>query len=475
MTRARTDGERRGPSAGAAPEFPAAASPSPDLRSILDRIWSKAAEIVRARLGERTFQLWFSAVQPRSLIKGVLAVSVPNQFIRTWLEDHYQNELRQSVIEAVGAHVDVEVRAEAVPPAGADGAETGVAGEAADALLGAGDETPSLDDFVVDPRSELAIRAVRNVIESPGELYNPFVLFGPEGTGKTHLLRGAIREIAERSPHLKAHYLTAESFLEQYLFAARKHHLESFRERFLDLDVLAVDDIEGMTGRGGTQAEFHALLRGLLAAKSQVILSAGSHPKEIDGLDAALQNRFLSGLLVEIPPPPSESLHRILAARARRQGAEVPDDVLAEVVCATGGDARRAFLALRKILAYASLVRKDVTLELVTGTGVDAEIRNDPSARDRDVVERLVLEQFPVRRDLLYSKRKLKIVQVPRRICMHLLRSVAGLGVPEIASLFGDRSEISVTNSLRRIASDMAADPELRGIVDDLARRIRSC
>jgi chromosomal replication initiation ATPase DnaA len=178
--------------------------------------------------------------------------------------------------------------------------------------------------------------------------------------------------------------------------------------------------------------------------------------------------------LVEIPSPPPDSLLRILAATARRQGRDVPEDVLQEVVSATSGDARRAALALKKILAFAALVRKDVTLDLVTGAGVDAEIRRDPSERDRDVVERVVLERFPVRRDLLFSKRKLKVVQVPRRICMHLLRSVAGLSVEEIAALFGDRSEISVTNSLRRMTTEMIANPALRGIVDDLSRRIRS-
>jgi chromosomal replication initiator protein len=433
-----------------------------EISTILSRVWSKASEIVRARVGERTFHLWFASVTPRSLIKGVFSVSVPNQFIRTWLEDHYRNELRQSVVEALGAHVDVEVRAEAIPPAAAPADADGL------------EDAPSLDDFVVDPRCELAMRAVRNVIESPGQLYNPLVLCGPEGTGKTHLLRGAVREIAERFPERKALHLGARSFLEQYLFAARKHHLESFRERFSDVDVLAVDDVQELTGRGGTQAEFHALLRQLLASKSQVILSSSAHPKQIEGLDPALQNRLLSGLLVEIPPPAAASLRCILASTARRQGRDVPDDVLDEIVAATSGDARRAALALRKILAYAALVGRRVTLDLVTGAGVGAEIRKDPVDRDRDVVARLVLERFPVRRDLLFSKRKLKAVQTPRRICMHLLRSVAGMSVDEIAALFGDRSEISVTNSLRRIASEMAESPELRGIVDDLARRVRS-
>jgi len=461
VTRSRTEDtgeERAAIEAEAAPP-----EPSADVDGILRDIWDKASRIVRARVGERTYDLWFASIEPRSLVKGVLSVSVPNQFIRTWLEDHYRNELRQSVIEAVGAHVDVEVRADAVPPPGHPAAsEPDAEGQ------------QSLDDFVVDPRSELAVRAVRNVVEHPGELYNPFVLFGPEGTGKTHLLRGAVRAFGERHPAKKAHFITAQSFLEQYLYAARKHHLESFRERFRDLDAIAVDDIEGMTGRGGTQAEFHSLMRYLLSEKSQVILSCSMHPKEIDGLDPALQNRFLSGLLVEIPPPPAESLQRILAARARRQGHEVGEDVLAEVVSATGGDACRAALALRKILAYASLVRRPVTLDLVTGAGVGAEIRRDPLERDRDIVERLVLERFPVRRDLLFSKRKLKSVQVPRRVCMHLLRNVAGLRVTEIAALFGDRSEISVTNSLRRVASDMVGDPELRATIEDLARRVRS-
>src|SRR5262249_34775205 len=129
---------------------------------------------------------------------------------------------------------------------------------------------------------------------------------------------------------------------------------------------------------------------------------------------------------------------------------------------------------LRKLIACAAQVRKPLTLDLVAGTGVGAEIRRDPGQRARSAVERLVLEQFPVKREVLYSKRKLKSVQVPRRICMHLLRTVAGLSVPEIAMLFGGRSEISVVNSLRRIESDMSTDPVIRGIVDDITRRVRN-
>src|SRR5262249_49109468 len=154
-------------------------------------------------------------------------------------------------------------------------------------------------------------------------------------------------------------------------------------------------------------------------AHAQIMVSAATHPTEIEGLDPSLQSGLLSGLLVEIPPPPRESLLRILAAHGRRLGCDVPEDVLEEIVAAAAGDSRRAAQALRKIIAFAAQVRKPLTLDLVAGTGVGAEIRRDPGQRARSAVERLVLEQFPVKREVLYSKRKLKSVQVPRRICMH--------------------------------------------------------
>jgi len=448
-----------------------------NVSTLLGELWEKASGDLRKRVGERSFDLWLAHARPRSLLRGTLTVAVPNLFIRNWLEEHYADDLRKAAESAVGTRVEIdlvvdgslskEMRETRMKALETLEAEVG-------SRLGAGERSAaSFASLVELPGNRVAFRAARQCVTEPGRLYNPLFLHGQEGAGKTELLRATQKEFHKRWPGKSTLYLTLEQFKNRFIFASRKHLLDRFRDGLHALDLLVLDDLQTLSGRIGTQAELESLLRDLLGRKKQVIVASRLHPREIPALTEGLPTILLSGMssLMELPSP--ADLVQVLSDKATRLRTPVSKDVLSLIVQSTGCRPGKAVQALRKIVAFATLSGKPITVDLITGGEVDAGLVEDQGDKIRGKIEDLVTWHFKVDRELLYSKRKFKSVQQPRRLCMYLLRECADVSHHELARLFGNRSLVSAVSSVRRVEREIATDPRLRGLVTEFTRRVR--
>ncbi len=445
--------------------------------AIVDEIWQKASESLATRVGERSYDLWFSHIRPRGLLKGVLTLSVPNLFIRQWLEEHYRPDVLRAVEESLGARVEIdyyidgslyqEMREQQLKEL------TILESEIGSKLGTESHAVPDLESIKEVKGNRLVLRAVRRIIEHPGTLYNPLFFFGGEGCGKTYILKSLVRKFRSTWPNASTVYLTLDQFKNRFIYASRKHLLDPFRTRLQAVDLLVIDDLHLAAGREGTQAELCSLLRHIIGKRKQVVISSRVHPQEIQGLSSNLRTFLLSGMSAVLERPSTEELISVLTDKAHRLKTDAPKEVLSLIVQATGGNPKKAETALRKIIAYAALANRPVSVDLITQDDLTGALEDNRSEKIRDRIEELITWHFKVKRDLLYSKRKFKSVQQPRRLCMYLLKECAEVTTRELAQMFGNRSHVSAVNSVRRVEQEMAVDPNFRGLVKELTRRVR--
>lgn len=451
-------------------------APAPASQIVLE-IWGRATDLLRRRVGDRSFDLWFAHLKPRGLLKGVFSLGVPNLFIRTWLLDHYRTEISQAVEEALGTRVEIDFQVDGTlyqQMRESQMKELSVLeSEIGSRLVSEQQEEPDLINLLEIPGNRLALRAGKRIVDHPGSLYNPLFCFGSEGCGKTYFLKAVARRAKERWPRGQSLYLTLDQFKNRFIYASRKHILDPFRTRFQSLDFLMIDDIHTIAGREGTQNELVALLRHLLGKRKQIIVASRVHPNEIPGLSPTLRGLLLSGMSTVMERPSDQNLVEVLRAKAERMKTVAPDDVLELIAQSTGGNPKKAMMALRKIIAYSALSGKAISVDLITRDDLTGAIEDNRSEKIREKIESLITWHFKVKRDLLYSKRKFKSVQKPRRLCMYLLRECAEVSTQELAQMFGNRSHVSAVSSVRRVEHEMAVDPGFRGLVTEFTRRVR--
>lgn len=429
--------------------------------------WERVREGLRADLGERTFELWFGRCTAVSLQRGVLTVGVPNLFIRDWVEDRYSRRIAQLASEALGAEVQAAVK---VDP------ELFREMRARTERMEAAAETETLEGegrvlatYLVTPRNELAFRAVRHVAEGRAPRFNPLLVHGPEGVGKSHLATGAAAAFPAGT---RVYRVTGEDFARRFAWHFKTRKLEQLRERMLAADLVVADDVEAMAGKPATQREFAAVLKLLIAKGVQVVCFSRRHPADVSDLDPGLRSMLLSGMTAGIEPPNAAEtvaiLERIFATARRR----VPRAVIELAAAKLGGGVKKLDREIRKLYAFAGLTGEPVTAEWIDLHAAELGGPSDPAARRFETVVKCVGAHFDVRKEDLLSKRKTKALATPRSMAVWLLREHAGMTFKEIGRLLGDRSHTSVFLIHRKAAAAVAGDAALQALAKEAGRRL---
>jgi len=455
------------------------------LSENLQNIWEKALETIKSELGnDQSFNIWFKHIRAVSLKDGVIKLEVPNNFAKTWLLDKHMPLIYSSIGDSCGAGLKIEIEASGPGDEPLDTDTTPAAKK--DKLFGL--FTPrstqehakeiglqakyTFESFVVGPSNRFAHAAALAVADSPAKTYNPLFIYGGVGLGKTHLMHAIGQRSLAKFPRSKILYMSSEAFTNQLISAIQNRSMVEFKKKYRSVDILMIDDIHFIAGKESTQEEFFHTFNSLYDAHKQIVVSSDRPPKEIKALEDRLVSRFSWGLVTDIQPPDFETRSAILKKKSERETIVLKDDVLYFLADKIKTNIRELEGALIRVVAYAKLIDKDLTVDLVKEVLKDM-ISEGEKKVTIDVIQKKVSEYFDIRLSDMKAKKRSKAIAYPRQIAMYLARKLTDFSLPEIGEAFGGRDHTTVMHACDKVEGDIKSKGDFRSLVDKLAKSIK--
>jgi chromosomal replication initiator protein len=435
--------------------------------------WSRLLDRARNELPEQTFKTWLEPTEALSFDGSTIFVGVPDQFAADWNENKHADLLAALAPVALGHPLSVVFRV----------TEERKARPQMDLFVapapqrlqtpGQGNATnsPPLSDrytfdyFVIGKSNELAAAAAHACAQAPGKVYNPLFIYGDTGLGKTHLMQAIAHEIVDRKPETRITFIGTEQFTNELVAAIQNRTTADFRRRFRETDLLLVDDVHFLKGKEAMQEEFFHTFNALYEAGRQIVLTSDRPPSEIPGLEARLVSRFQWGMVADIELPDLEHRIAILKQKARLDHLEltIPDEVVRFIAENVRSSVRELEGSMIKLLAYASLKHREISVEIAREALRDKLKAADGApggapALNTAAIQQAVAKDWGVTTEGLRSKTRTKNLTIPRQVAMYLMRELLGMQLVEIGASFGGRDHSTVIHSLERVAEMMKED-----------------
>ncbi len=330
----------------------------------------------------------------------------------------------------------------------------------------------TFDTFVVGNNNKLAHAASLAVADAPAEAYNPLFLYGGVGLGKTHLMHSIAHYILDHNPNAKVLYVTSEKFTNELIDSIRHDKNAEFRNKYRNIDVLLIDDIQFIIGKESTQEEFFHTFNTLHEAKKQIIISSDKPPKDMETLEERLRSRFEWGLTADIQSPDYETRMAILKKRAELDGLDIDDDVMQYVANNIQSNIRELEGALNKICAYSALERKPINVELAEEALKDLITPEGHKEITPELIMNTVAEHYNVSISDMVSKKKSQEIAYPRQIAMYLCRKLTDASLQYVGNMLGKRDHTTVIHGAEKIENDLSKNPSLKNTIDVIIKKL---
>ncbi len=442
---------------------------------MLESIWKQCLDYLESALPLKQFDTWLRPLQAEMTPDG-LCLLAPNEYVRDWVDEHYREQIRDTLERVGGGHpysVTVAVGSAGSAEVGS-GASAGRRsnGAARPGLVVGLQPKFQFSNFIEGKSNQLALAASLQVAENPGRSYNPLLIYGAVGLGKTHLVH-AIGNVIVNRPDARVAYLPAMDFVRDMVGSLRHNRMERFNRYYRSFDALLVDDIQFFAGKSKSQEEFFHAFDALLQGDHQIVLTCDRYPREVDELPERLTSRFESGISYAIEPPELETRAAILTSKAAAADVNLPDDVALFLAQRLQSNVRDLEGALRRVIMVSQLQLRDITIEYCR------EVLEDLfSIQDRlltiESVQKTVADYFRVRVSDLVSKRRSRSIVRPRQIAMALARELTNHSFPEIGTAFGDRDHTTVSYACRQVDKLRRTESSVNTDYRNLLRRLRT-
>ncbi len=455
-------------------------------------VWTRLLTRARTELSDHIVDTWLAPLTPAAFSGESLTLNAPDQFSVEWNERRHAAILESLAPVALGHPLKIDLRVNQdrlqrsqmdlfVPAKGQERSIMAPEKPRENVTLSLLSDRYTFDTFVVGKSNDLAAAAAAAVSQAPGKTYNPLFFYGPTGLGKTHLMQAIAQEILRRAPTTRVTYITTEQFTNDVITSIGKGAMHDFRRRYRETDLFLVDDVHFIGGKNSTQEEFFHTFNALYEAGRQIVLTSDRPPSEIPKLEARLASRFAWGMVADLGQPDLEHRIAILRRKAALDHLEhtIPDDVLHFIADHVQSNVRELEGSIIKLLAFASLKRRAITVELAREALRDKLRGGDlaaarPERKDRmGMIQQWVAGEWGVTVEGLQSKTRTKNLTVPRQVAMFLAREVLALQLVEIGQAFGGRDHSTVIHSLERVADMMKASDEFRGRVEKMRETVR--
>ncbi|MDA3949854.1 MAG: chromosomal replication initiator protein DnaA [Spirochaeta sp.] len=462
--------------------------------------WDEALKHIEHQVSEQEFVMWFQQIQYTRSEEQTITVAVPSSFYRDQVKQRYLDLIESKLHELSGRsfQIDFEIeRAEYTAPARKRSGPASVKSASNNPATGESTKhavtatrspapkpdrrqsAPGLsaeytfEHFVVGDNNRFAANAAMAIANNPGTTYNPCLIYGGVGLGKTHLLQSIGNSVWQRDAEQRIVYVTAEDFTNEFIRSIQENRTHMFKNKYRNADVLLIDDIHFLQKKNETQEELFHTFNALFDAKKQMVFTSDRPVSEIKDITERLQNRFTRGLTVDLQPPQTETAIAILKKKAEKTGIHVPDDVINLICQKITTNVRDLEAALTRIIAYAELVNKEVSVDVAQRQLKDffsSPLQNNITV---DVIQRTVADYFNLSPNELKGKKRTRQVAFPRQIAMFIAREITEASMTDIGLEFGGRDHTTVMHAYQRVESRMRTDPTIEDVLQTLNRRIK--
>ena len=447
--------------------------------NVIEEHWQEILQRVKedCELLDVSYNMWLKPLQVYKYENGILYILVSLEEIAiNIINKKYSFPIKSAVAEITGISCEIKfIQKKDV--------------EAMEKEVSSYDNNPSsvfetnlnkeytFDTFVVGSNNQFAYAASLAVAESPGTIYNPLFLYSGVGLGKTHLMHSIAHFIMKTNPSMRVLYVTSEVFTNEVIEAIRNgnnNSMRNFREKYRNIDVLLIDDVQFIIGKESTQEEFFHTFNTLYGEKKQIIISSDKPPKDMDILEDRIRSRFEWGLICDISSPNYETRMAILRKKQEMNGYTVSDDVIEYIASNIKSNIRELEGALTKIKAYSNLVKQDVNLALAEQVLKDIISPNDKKIITPETIINMVAEQFDITpADIIGNKRSSKIVY-PRQIAMYLCRNMLDIPLTQVGSYIGNRDHTTVIHGINKIQDELETSEQTQKIIATLKKKLNS-
>ncbi|MBB6454422.1 chromosomal replication initiator protein [Salirhabdus euzebyi] len=441
-------------------------------------LWTKTLKTIEGKISKPSFDTWLKSTEAKSFHNETIVIAAPNEFARDWLENSYSQLISDTLFEVTGTSLkpkfiipeteieEYEPKKNKRPVQNISNATEGTSKSMLNSKY-------TFDTFVIGSGNRFAHAASLAVAEAPAKAYNPLFIYGGVGLGKTHLMHAIGHYVIEHNPSAKVVYLSSEKFTNEFINSIRDNKAINFRNKYRNVDVLLIDDIQFLAGKEQTQEEFFHTFNTLHEENKQIVISSDRPPKEIPTLEDRLRSRFEWGLITDITPPDLETRIAILRKKAKAEGLDIPNEVMLYIANQIDTNIRELEGALIRVVAYSSLINRDID------ASVAADALKDiiPSSKPRTItihgIQEVVGEFYHIKLEDFTAKKRTKSVAFPRQIAMYLAREMTDFSLPKIGEEFGGRDHTTVIHAHEKISKMIAADQQLNHEIEEVKERIK--
>jgi chromosomal replication initiator protein len=445
--------------------------------------WNETLHHLRSELGEEEFSAWFTDIRYLRSSENSILLGFPSGFHRDRIKARYQNGIKTKLKGLAGK--DVALEFEIIP---GDETETAIPAQKTAPAEPAADKPPAekpkkkhhphmrddytFEKFIIGENNNFAANAALAISRNPGTAYNPFLIYGGVGLGKTHLMQAIGNHIHENSDH-KVICVTSEDFLNEYLEGLAQNNMKSFKNKFRYVDVLLIDDIQFFQDKPGVQEELFHTFNTLLNAKKQLVFTCDRPPSELKKFSERLISRFEQSLKVDLQPPRYEVRCAILKATAENRGTSIPDEVIDLISKNISSNIRDLIGALNTLISYTEIMGKPITLEIAQQKLRDVLASTRQANLSIEIIQKAVADFYSLSVSDLKGKKRTQKIVYPRQLSMFICREITDFSTTEIGEAFGGRDHTTVMHSIDKIQSLLLTDPALDSTVENLKRQVK--
>lgn len=441
----------------------------------LEEIWSNSLLKIEGKVGNSVFDLWFKPIKISGLKDQAATLEIPNRFFKEWIEDSYPNLIKDSLESVVGYPVTLKYRVEEKQ----DTTQQKIISQLENKRIRLANKGIYLnpkytfDNFITGNSNQFAHAAATAVAESPGKTYNPLFVYGGVGLGKTHLMHAIGNKVLNGKHDFSVLYVSSEQFTNEVVSAIRHEKMSELKEKYRNLDLLLLDDVQFIANKTATQEEFFYTFNALYEKQKQIVISCDRPPKEISEVTDRLRSRFNMGLIADIQPPDIETKIAIIYKKAEMMGKKIPEDVIYYLASKIKSNIRELEGSLIRIAAQSSLTGEEINVETTKKILKDI-IHDDERPITIESIQKTVCDFYNLKLTDIKARKRTKEIALPRQVAMYIGKQITDLSLNDIGRAFGGKDHATVIYACKQIEERRGKDESFNRMIENLLQKIKN-